>query len=151
MANNDERSGENTVRYNSGPSQSQHTQSSRRSSTTGEALRRIIAEEIFAAMANFKPQPESRRETVPVTPREEASNNYKPEKKHMYTTGCSYKTFMGCHPAIFYGKKGAIEAQERVNQTESVLDISNCADEDKIRYPAHLFREEALKWWKIML
>jgi hypothetical protein len=111
----------------------------------------MIVKEIVAAMAKFKPQSESRRETIPVTQNEEDINNYKPLEKQTYTTSCSYKTFMGCHPSVFYGKKGAVEAREWVSQTESVLDINNRADEDKVRYLAHLFKEEALKWWKIML
>jgi hypothetical protein len=68
------------------------------SSTTEEALRIMIAEEIFAAMAKFKPQSKSRRETIPFTQRDEASNNYKHIERRSYTNGCSYKTFMGCHP-----------------------------------------------------
>jgi hypothetical protein len=50
-----------------------------------------------------------------------------------------------------YGKKGAVEAREWISQTESVLDISNCADEYKVGFSVQLFKEEALKWWKIVL
>jgi hypothetical protein len=45
---------------------------------TEEALRRMIAEEIAAAMAKFKPQSESHKQTIPITQRVETSNNYKP-------------------------------------------------------------------------
>jgi hypothetical protein len=49
---------------------------------------------------------------------------------------------MICKPVDFYGKRGIVEACEWISQTEAVLDISNCAKEDKVSFVVHLFKKE---------
>jgi hypothetical protein len=44
-------------------------------------MRKLITEEIAAAMAKFKPQSESCKEIIPSIQRDEASNNYKPVER----------------------------------------------------------------------
>ncbi|KAJ0736250.1 putative retrotransposon gag domain-containing protein [Helianthus annuus] len=55
------------------------------------------------------------------------------------TPGCTYKEFLAYKPAEFAGNERAI------------IKISKCAEEDKVRYASHLFKEEALEWWNTVL
>ncbi|XP_021979639.1 uncharacterized protein LOC110875744 [Helianthus annuus] len=61
---------------------------------------------------------------------------------------CNYKTFISCNPPSFDGKKGAIEAHEWLSEVEAILDVSDC-HERNVRFAVHLFKSEALFWWRI--
>ena len=58
---------------------------------------------------------------------------------------------MACKPPPFDGIKGAIEAQDWLNRMESVLDICDCKDHNKVRFAVHVFEAEALHWWNIVI
>ncbi|XP_022024684.1 uncharacterized protein LOC110925020 [Helianthus annuus] len=62
---------------------------------------------------------------------------------------CNYKTFISCNPPSFDGKKGAIEAHEWLSEVEAILDVSDCHERNKVRFAVHLFKSEALCWWRI--
>ncbi|XP_035837690.1 uncharacterized protein LOC110898590 [Helianthus annuus] len=59
------------------------------------------------------------------------------------------KTFISCNPPSFDGKKGAIEAHEWLSEVEAILDVSDCHERNKVRFAVHLFKSEALFWWRI--
>ncbi|KAF5764333.1 putative retrotransposon gag domain-containing protein [Helianthus annuus] len=67
------------------------------------------------------------------------------------TPGCTYKEFLACKPAEFAGNEGATAALRWLEKTEVVIKISKCAEEDKVMYASHLFKEEALEWWNTVL
>ncbi|KAK1429939.1 hypothetical protein QVD17_12297 [Tagetes erecta] len=62
---------------------------------------------------------------------------------------CTYKSFMSCNPPLFDGKKGAVEAQDWLNRMESVLDICDCTENNRVRFAVCMFQTEALNWWNI--
>ncbi|XP_035840312.1 uncharacterized protein LOC118487512 [Helianthus annuus] len=62
---------------------------------------------------------------------------------------CNYKTFISCNPPSFDGKKCAIEAHEWLSEVEAILDVSDCHQRNKVRFAVHLFKSEALFWWRI--
>ncbi|XP_022030262.1 uncharacterized protein LOC110931165 [Helianthus annuus] len=64
---------------------------------------------------------------------------------------CTYKHFMSCKPQSFDGRKGVLEAQDWLNRMESVLDICECDDRNKVRFAVHMFEAEALHWWNIVV
>ncbi|KAJ0588116.1 putative transcription factor interactor and regulator CCHC(Zn) family [Helianthus annuus] len=67
------------------------------------------------------------------------------------TPGCTYKEFLACKPVEFAGNEGATAALRWLEKTEAVIKISKCAEEDKVMYASHLFKEEALEWWNTVL
>ncbi|KAF5781040.1 putative transcription factor interactor and regulator CCHC(Zn) family [Helianthus annuus] len=67
------------------------------------------------------------------------------------TLGCTYKEFLACKPVEFAGNEGATAALRWLEKTEAVIKISKCAEEDKVMYASHLFKEEALEWWNTVL
>ncbi|KAK1431807.1 hypothetical protein QVD17_08491 [Tagetes erecta] len=61
--------------------------------------------------------------------------------------GCSYKTFTSCKPKDFHGNEGAIGVLRWMEKMESVLDISDCKDDCKVRYAVCSFQGKVLTWW----
>nr|GEV92728.1 reverse transcriptase domain-containing protein [Tanacetum cinerariifolium] len=61
--------------------------------------------------------------------------------------GCSYKTFMGSNPKEFYGNEGAVGLMSWFENVESKLNITKCADTDKVEYVDCLLQGRALTWW----
>ncbi|KAD4385304.1 hypothetical protein E3N88_25472 [Mikania micrantha] len=64
---------------------------------------------------------------------------------------CNYKMFKSCDPANFTGNEGASGAIKWLQEMEAVLDISDCKDENKVRFASHSLKDEALFWWKMVL
>ncbi|KAJ0885886.1 putative retrotransposon gag domain-containing protein [Helianthus annuus] len=67
------------------------------------------------------------------------------------TPGCTYKEFLACKPAEFAGNEGATAELRWLEKTEAAIMISKCAEEDKVMYASHLFKEGALVWWNTVL
>ncbi|KAF5777275.1 putative retrotransposon gag domain-containing protein [Helianthus annuus] len=67
------------------------------------------------------------------------------------TPGCTYKEFLICKPVEFAGNEGATAALHWLEKTKVVIKISKCAEEDKVMYASHLFKEETLEWWNTVL
>ena len=61
--------------------------------------------------------------------------------------GCSYKTFIACKPSEFKGTEGAVGVLRWIEAMEAIIDISECADNRKVKYAACSFRGKALTWW----
>ncbi|XP_022030567.2 uncharacterized protein LOC110931483, partial [Helianthus annuus] len=90
------------------------------------------------------------------TPREEPRPEKKVDDTKVYkaiekeiSKECNYKTSISCNPPSFDGKKGAIEAHEWLSEVEAILDVSDCHERNKVRFAVHLFKSEALFWWRI--
>ncbi|KAL4590663.1 hypothetical protein LXL04_003603 [Taraxacum kok-saghyz] len=60
---------------------------------------------------------------------------------------CNYKDFLTCKPSSFYGIGGMIELTRWFEKTESVIAISNCTEESKVKFVACTFVDSALTWW----
>nr|XP_043612945.1 uncharacterized protein LOC122584929 [Erigeron canadensis] len=61
--------------------------------------------------------------------------------------GCTYREFQYCKPPDFDGKGGALAATRWIEKMEAVMDISNCAENQKVRYAAASLTNKALTWW----
>ncbi|KAD7117467.1 hypothetical protein E3N88_04735 [Mikania micrantha] len=61
--------------------------------------------------------------------------------------GCSYKSFVSCKPKYFHGCEGAIGILKWIEKMESVISISDCLDNQKVKYATCSFQNKALTWW----
>ncbi|KAD6796106.1 hypothetical protein E3N88_07002 [Mikania micrantha] len=64
--------------------------------------------------------------------------------------GCDYKAFKGCNPPPFDGKKDAVATCHWVSSMEEVIAISECREDQAVKFAAHSFTEEALHWWNMV-
>ncbi|KAK1421742.1 hypothetical protein QVD17_24333 [Tagetes erecta] len=65
--------------------------------------------------------------------------------------GCLYKGFKDCTPKPFNGKGGAIATYNWISAMEAVINISECREDQAVKYAAHSFEEEAMHWWKTIV
>ncbi|GJV14037.1 putative reverse transcriptase domain-containing protein [Tanacetum coccineum] len=61
---------------------------------------------------------------------------------------CTFTGFMKCNPAIFCGVEEAVELRRWFEKTESVFEISECAEDKKVKFAAAKLEGPALTWWK---
>ncbi|GJS09558.1 putative reverse transcriptase domain-containing protein [Tanacetum coccineum] len=61
---------------------------------------------------------------------------------------CIFAEFMKCNPAVFCGVEGAVELQRWFEKTESVFEISECAEGKKVKFVAVILEGPTLTWWK---
>ncbi|GKG09281.1 hypothetical protein Tco_0338027, partial [Tanacetum coccineum] len=62
-------------------------------------------------------------------------------------TGCTYVTFMKCDLQPFKGTKGAIGLCQWFEKLESVFQISDCKERDKVIFATATLHGRALTWW----
>ncbi|GJW38721.1 hypothetical protein Tco_0064566 [Tanacetum coccineum] len=61
---------------------------------------------------------------------------------------CTFAGFMKCNPVAFYGIEGAVELRKWFEKTESIFEISECAEGKKVRFAAATLEGPSLTWWK---
>ncbi|GKA08610.1 putative reverse transcriptase domain-containing protein [Tanacetum coccineum] len=92
----------------------------------------------------------NRNTTKVATMREEGSeneNNYEDRKRK----GCTYKNFSAFNPLEFNGEGDAVTTMKWIREMKSVINASNCADDEKVKYATHSFKSEALFWWDMII
>ncbi|GJX89557.1 hypothetical protein Tco_0341571 [Tanacetum coccineum] len=57
---------------------------------------------------------------------------------------CTFDGFMKCNPAAFHGVKGGVELRRWFEKTESVFEISECAEGKKVKFAAATLEGPAL-------
>ncbi|GJW34277.1 putative reverse transcriptase domain-containing protein [Tanacetum coccineum] len=62
-------------------------------------------------------------------------------------TGCTYMTFMKCNPHPFKGTEGAVGLCQWFEKLESVFQISDCREKDKVKFATATLQGRALTWW----
>nr|GEU95611.1 hypothetical protein [Tanacetum cinerariifolium] len=62
-------------------------------------------------------------------------------------TGCTYITFMKCEPHPFKGTEGAVGLCQWFEKLESVFQISDCKERDKVKFATATLQGRALTWW----
>nr|GFA22851.1 putative reverse transcriptase domain-containing protein [Tanacetum cinerariifolium] len=62
-------------------------------------------------------------------------------------TGCTYATFIKCDPLPFNGTNGAVGLCQWFKKLESVFQISECKEKDRVKFAMATFRGRALTWW----
>ncbi|KAI3808709.1 hypothetical protein L1987_24667 [Smallanthus sonchifolius] len=65
--------------------------------------------------------------------------------------GCTFKDFSAGKTLDFYGSEGAVGIVRWIEKMESVIKISNCLDNQKVKYAACSLQGEALTWWNSQL
>ncbi|GJU28230.1 putative reverse transcriptase domain-containing protein [Tanacetum coccineum] len=60
---------------------------------------------------------------------------------------CTFARFMKCNPTAFHGTEGAVELQRLFEKTESVFQISECAEVKNVKFAAATLQGPALTWW----
>ncbi|KAI3797627.1 hypothetical protein L1987_32887 [Smallanthus sonchifolius] len=56
-------------------------------------------------------------------------------------------TFSACKPKEFHGHEGALGILKWIEKMESVINISECADNQKVKYGVCSLYGKALTWW----
>ncbi|GJY10554.1 hypothetical protein Tco_0378739 [Tanacetum coccineum] len=109
---------------------------------TQAAIRRMIKESVDAAIAAERARQANVRNDAsgsgPVRGRDTA-----PAVRE-----CTFAGFMKCNPAAFRGVEGAVELRRWFEKTESVFEISECAEGKKVKFAAATLEGPALTWWK---
>nr|GFB29506.1 putative reverse transcriptase domain-containing protein [Tanacetum cinerariifolium] len=62
-------------------------------------------------------------------------------------TGCTYATFIKCDPLPFNGTEGAVGLCQWFERLESVFQISECKENDRVKFAMATLRGRALTWW----
>nr|GEW73987.1 hypothetical protein [Tanacetum cinerariifolium] len=62
-------------------------------------------------------------------------------------TGCTYATFIKCDPLPFNGTEGAIDLCQWFKKLESVFQISECKEKDRVKFAMATLRGRALTRW----
>nr|GEW35615.1 hypothetical protein [Tanacetum cinerariifolium] len=62
-------------------------------------------------------------------------------------TGCTYITFMKCEPHPFKGTEGVVGLCQWFEKLESVFQISDCKEMDKVKFATATLQGRALTWW----
>ncbi|GKE35584.1 hypothetical protein Tco_1454906, partial [Tanacetum coccineum] len=60
---------------------------------------------------------------------------------------CTFAGFMKCNPAVFCGVEGVVELRRWFEKTESVFEISECAEGKKVKFVAATLEGPALTWF----
>ena len=118
-----------------------------------EQIAQIVAQQIVAAIPTIVAQLNQSRNTGNdsneaceqghrVNPARGSSSEEVDDTRN----GCSYKTFMSCRPKDFNGNEGAVGALRCLEEMESVIDISDCTNNCKVKYVTHSLKGEALSW-----
>jgi hypothetical protein len=62
--------------------------------------------------------------------------------------GCTFEKFRRQQPPIYEGKAGAEVAEDWFLQTERLLKVMDCADNNMVRYATYLLSGQANRWWE---
>nr|GFD07534.1 putative reverse transcriptase domain-containing protein [Tanacetum cinerariifolium] len=62
-------------------------------------------------------------------------------------TGYTYATFIKCDPLPFIGTEGAVCLCQWFERLESVFQISECNEKDRVKFAMATLRGRALTWW----
>nr|GFC38782.1 putative reverse transcriptase domain-containing protein [Tanacetum cinerariifolium] len=62
-------------------------------------------------------------------------------------TGCTYATFINCDPLPFNGTKVVVGLCQWFERLESVFQISECKEKDRVKFAMATLRGRALTWW----
>nr|GFC33985.1 putative reverse transcriptase domain-containing protein [Tanacetum cinerariifolium] len=62
-------------------------------------------------------------------------------------TGCTYATFIKCDPLPFNGTEGAVGLCQWFERLESVFQISECQEKDRVKFSMATLCGRALTWW----
>ncbi|KAJ9538872.1 hypothetical protein OSB04_031605 [Centaurea solstitialis] len=70
-------------------------------------------------------------------------------KEKAKTKGCSYKNFLGCKPPVFRGCSDPVVCMYWLREMEMAFEASECDSSQRVKFPSHLLKGEALTWWNL--
>jgi hypothetical protein len=96
-----------------------------------------------------KGEPKKKKKPIPVTQvGDESGEDFSAEEfDEEPKRRCNYGAFKRCNPPSFDSTKDASVAQQWLREIEVVLRISECREEQKVKFASHSFVSEALCWW----
>ncbi|GJZ41345.1 putative reverse transcriptase domain-containing protein [Tanacetum coccineum] len=109
---------------------------------TQAAIRRMIKESVDAAIAAERARQENVRNDA------SGSGPVRGQDTAPAVRECTFARFMKCNPTIFRSVEGAVELRRWFKKTESVFEISECAEGKKVKFAAATLEGPALTWWK---
>nr|GEX92740.1 hypothetical protein [Tanacetum cinerariifolium] len=110
--------------------------------TTEDAIRRMIKDRVDAAIAADWTRKANVRNDA------NGSGSVRVQDAAPTIHECIFAGFMKCNPAVFRGVEGAVELQRWFEKTESIIEISECAEGKKVKFVAATLEGPALTWWK---
>ncbi|GJY19166.1 putative reverse transcriptase domain-containing protein [Tanacetum coccineum] len=109
---------------------------------TQAAIRRMIKESVDAAIATERARQENvindASRSGPVRGQDTAPTIHE----------CTFVGFMKSNHVVFRGIEGAVKLRRRFKKTESVFEISECAEGKKVKFAAATLEGPALTCWK---
>ncbi|KAJ0531230.1 putative nucleotidyltransferase, Ribonuclease H [Helianthus annuus] len=138
---------------------------------TGAQLKALIDNVVQAALDRQYTESHSRSVTKPLSkpkthskppsqPKKDDDNHSSTEhsihREREYTDasgakGCTYKYFVSCKPREFTGEKGAVDCITWLDEMDTIVDISGCAEKDVVKFVSQSFKGEALAWWRALV
>ncbi|GJX58214.1 putative reverse transcriptase domain-containing protein, partial [Tanacetum coccineum] len=109
---------------------------------TQATIRRMIKESVDAAIAAERARQANVRNDA------SGSGSVRGQDTTPTVRECTFVGFMKCNPAVFCGVEGAIELRRWFEKTESVFEISECAEGKKVKFASATLERPALTWWK---
>ncbi|GJY29298.1 putative reverse transcriptase domain-containing protein [Tanacetum coccineum] len=109
---------------------------------TQAAIRRMIKESVDAAIAAERARQANVRNDA------SGSGPVRGQDTAPAVRECTFAGFMKCNPTVFCGVEGAVELRRWFEKTESVFEISECAEGKKVKFAAATLEGPALTWWK---
>ncbi|KAI3709136.1 hypothetical protein L2E82_38895 [Cichorium intybus] len=76
--------------------------------------------------------------------KEDGSVGSEPKKR------CSFKSFLACKPTEYLGSFEPKVTMRWIRETEQVLEVSKCHENDKAYYASRLLKDDALVWWNTL-
>nr|GEY16722.1 reverse transcriptase domain-containing protein [Tanacetum cinerariifolium] len=108
-----------------------------------DAIERLVVERVAIALAQHEANRVNvarARATRPA--RGVAGGNAAPE-----VHGCTYQSFLNYNPHTFSETEGAVGFSRWFEKLESVFQISNCADENRVKFATCTLQGRILTWW----
>ncbi|GJW60607.1 hypothetical protein Tco_0109942 [Tanacetum coccineum] len=113
------------------------TSTSEASAMTQDAIRKLVADSVTAALE---------AQAATMTSASNPNRNTGPTGTPVVKTG-NYKEFISCQPFYFNGTEGAVGLIRWFERTESVFSRSRCAEENKVTFATGTLTDDALSWW----
>ncbi|GKB08965.1 reverse transcriptase domain-containing protein [Tanacetum coccineum] len=104
---------------------------------TQAAIRKLVADSVFAALE---------AQAATMANADNTNMNTRP-RENLVARKYSYKEFMSCQPFNFKGTEGVVGLIRWFERTKSVFLCSKCIDDYKVKFATGTLTEEALSWW----
>ena len=102
---------------------------------TRQQFKDIIAEEVRRALSENRPRSEKSKEPE------------RSSKKKSVT----YQQFRECNRPQFVGMRDVVATHKWLREMEAVIKLSECRDDQKVKFAAHSLVGEALYWWDTVI